>query len=430
MRYNLKSAGATSATALLALIGSATAQHELADNEVPFIGGGLYNSSDPSLTGYKVQYKPPFKASNYGGYYSWAVNNNTVGINNNTAQTDPLGIPNTPADNTVYPFFVINEGTPKKVSPAKANDDDAHRQHIHGDGDRKFKKILHVIFENEVYGWTMADKWWKLLAKRGRLLTNSYGITHPSLPNYLALLAGDFFGIAGEDLYNVNTTTVYDLLDAEKIDYATYIEGYTPLETKRGPNDCNNELFLGPLDSTNPDWSSPVYRRLDVPALLFSTYTENYDRCSKVYNATAKFDEDVFGHSMPAYSYYVPDMLHNGHDPESNSDYAHQPTTAGMWFNAFLDMYLEELTEQGTLIVATFDEATWQDDNDYIPNNNNQIATILFGHGIEPNTRDDSYITHYGLLRGAISNFGLGSLGRNDTNATNGNLAMVLGSKE
>lgn len=111
MRYNLKSAGATSATALVALIGSAAAQHELADSEAPFIGGGLYNSSYPSLAGFTLQYKPPFKASNYGGYYTWAVNNNTVGINNNTAQTDPLGIPNTLADNTVYPFFVVNEGT-------------------------------------------------------------------------------------------------------------------------------------------------------------------------------------------------------------------------------------------------------------------------------------------------------------------------------
>lgn len=413
MRYHHQSALAALAT----LIGCTSAQDELADSEVPFTGGGVYNSSDPAVAGYTVQYNVPFEASTYGGYYTWAVNNNTVGINNNTAQTAPLGIPNSPSENTVYPFFIVNEGNPKKISPCE--DDDRHQK-------RRFNKILHLIFENEVFSWTMGDSWWKLLAKRGRVLTNSHGITHPSLPNYATLLAGDFFGIADEDFYNINSTTIYDLLDAERLDYATYVEWYTPLATKRGPSDCNNELFIGPLDSTNPVWNSPVYRRLDVPPLLFSTYTDSYTRCSKIYNATGKFDDDVFSHNLPPYSIYVPDMLHNGHDPESDSDYAHQATTSGMWLNTFLDMYLDDLRDQGTLIVATFDEATWQNDDDYVPNNNDQIATLLFGSGIDPNTEDDSYITHYGLLRGTISNFGLGSLGRNDTNATNGNLALVL----
>lgn len=427
MRYNSQTVAA-SATVLAALIGSTSAQGELADHEVPFIGGGVYKTNDPALAGYTVQYKPPFKASNYGGYYTYLVNNNTVGINNATAQTEPMGITNSGQKSLMFPFFTVNEGTPKEINVTKSHSieprGDGDDERVKGEG--KFKKILHVIFENEVFGWTMNDSYWKLLAKRGKVLTNSHGVTHPSLPNYASLIAGDFFGIANEDFYNINTTTIYDLLDAAGLDYATYAEWYTPLATARGPNDCNNELFIGPLDNTNPDWNSPAYRRLDVPALLFQTYTTNYTRCSKIYNATAQFDADVFSHKLPAYSFYVPDMLHNGHDPESNSDYVHQPTTAGIWFNAFLDMYLEELTEQGTLVVATFDEATWQNDSDSTPNNNNAIATILFGHGITPNTKDDTYITHYAALRGAITNFGLGSLGRNDTNATNGDLTLLV----
>ena len=34
------------------------------------------------------------------------------------------------------------------------------------------------------------------LVERGAIATNFYGVTHPSLPNYLALFAGDTFGIA------------------------------------------------------------------------------------------------------------------------------------------------------------------------------------------------------------------------------------------
>ncbi|KAK9367582.1 hypothetical protein V1509DRAFT_144733 [Lipomyces kononenkoae] len=407
MRFNRGS----SVAAFAAVLGTASAQGVLPASMVPNVGGGVFQNNDPSLSNYTFEYTEPFDPSTYGGYYNWAVSNDTVVIYNVTASGDPGLNADLGNVNTKYPFFVINEATPKAITPS---------------GVGKFKKILHIMFENEVFSWTMNDTYWKLLATRGKLLTNSHGVTHPSLPNYAAIVAGDFFGAAAEDWYNYNTTTIWDLLDLAGIDYATYAEWYTPLATARGPNDCNNYPFPGPLDGTNLDWSGPVYRRLDVPPLLFSTYTSNYTRCSKIYNATAQFDTDVFSHNLPPYSFYAPDMLHNAHDPESDSDYAHQPTTGGIWFNAFLDLYLPALTAQGTLVVATFDEATWPNDSDSIPNNDNHIATLLFGAGITPNTTDDSYITHYGVLRGSITNFGLGSLGRNDTNATNGDLTKFV----
>ncbi|KAF7167907.1 hypothetical protein CNMCM6106_003277 [Aspergillus hiratsukae] len=417
----------TTSAALVALATLASSQQALPADDVPFIGGGVLQRNDPRLANYTFVYRPPFDPAVYGGYYQWAVNNETVAIANFTGYDAQDGYFIPDGSYTMYPFFSVGEKNAKGINPSPLFKEDEGKGKGKGKGARggetqKFKKILHIIFENEVFSWTMADPYWQLLARRGKLLTNSHGITHPSLPNYAALLAGEVFGMANEDFYNIDATTIYDLLDVRGIDYATYVEWYTPAVTKRGPLDCNNYIFNGPIDSTNPNWASQVYRRLDVPALLFSTYTSDYERCTKIYNATEKFADDVNSHKLPAYSYYVPDMLHNGHDPMSDSDYAHQTTTSGYWFNAFLDLYLPELEKQGTLVVATFDEATWQNDDDTTPNNNNQIVTLLFGAGVTPDTKDDAYITHYGLLRGAIQNFELGSLGRNDTNATNGNL--------
>jgi hypothetical protein len=415
----------TNAVSALALASLATAQYALPAKDVPFIGGNVFKSNDPAVAGYPFSYSSPFDPEQYGGYYYWSVNNDTVSGSNFTGYGTKEGYILPDGATGKYPFFQISEGHPKAINKTKlfgtctpAAGNSCAATQCEG----KFKKILHIIFENEVYKWTMGQAYWKLLATRGKLLTRSYAITHPSLPNYAAIVAGDFFGMADEDFYNVNATSIYDLLDAKNISYGTYAEWYNPIATHRGPNDCNNYITNGPIDNTNPDWSSQVYRRLDVPALLFSSYTSKYERCSKIYGANNTFADHVMSHTLPEYSFYVPDMLHNAHDPTSDSNYFNQPNTGGEWLNAFLDLYLPQLEAQGTLVVATFDEATWWNDADSDPNNDNHIATILFGAGITPNTTDDSYITLYGMLRGAIQNFGLGSLGRNDTNATNGNL--------
>ena len=427
----------TKAAAALAFGSLVSAQYTLPDDEVPFQGGNMFKANDPELKNFTFTYKAPFEPEQYGGYYSWAVNNNTVAGSNFSGPHMNPGYNYFPDDSlTTHPYFIVNEGTPMVINETKLfgdrDDSRFHARDFFDDGGKpkgsegKVKKIIHVVFENEVYSWTMASPYWQMLATKGKSLTNFHAITHPSLPNYAAIVAGDFFGLANEDFYNVNATTIYDLLDAKELSYGSYNEWYNPIETHRGPNDCNNYIFNGPYDNTNPDWSSPLYRRLDVPALLFSTYTTNYERCTKLYDANNTFAEHVKAHTLPEYSYYIPDMLHNSHDPESNSVYIDQPTTGAIWFNSWLDLFLPELEAQGTLVIATFDEATWQTDDDSSPNNDNHIVTMLFGSGVTPNTKDDTYITTYGLLRGAIQNFGLGSLGRNDTNTTNGNLYDLI----
>src|SRR5438105_1854449 len=43
------------------------------------------------------------------------------------------------------------------------------------------------------------------LAKQFGVATNYFGVTHPSEPNYVALLGGGFFGIADDNPYWLNT---------------------------------------------------------------------------------------------------------------------------------------------------------------------------------------------------------------------------------
>jgi hypothetical protein len=58
------------------------------------------------------------------------------------------------------------------------------------------------------------------------LLTNYYGLTHPSQPNYIASVGGDYFGLDHDDVVDIpsNVSTVVDLFDTKNIDWREYME--------------------------------------------------------------------------------------------------------------------------------------------------------------------------------------------------------------
>lgn len=65
------------------------------------------------------------------------------------------------------------------------------------------------------------------LAKEGILLTQYFGLTHPSQPNYLASVGGDYFGLNHDDFVRIpnNVSTLVDLFDSKDITWAGYFEG-------------------------------------------------------------------------------------------------------------------------------------------------------------------------------------------------------------
>lgn len=52
--------------------------------------------------------------------------------------------------------------------------------------------------QNTDFSAAQASQTFQQLAAQGILLTNYNGVTHPSEPNYVASIAGDFFGM-GDD---------------------------------------------------------------------------------------------------------------------------------------------------------------------------------------------------------------------------------------
>ena len=64
------------------------------------------------------------------------------------------------------------------------------------------------------------------MAKQGVLLTNYFGLTHPSQPNYVASVGGDYFGLDNDGMVTIpaNVSTLVDLLDSKAIEWREYLE--------------------------------------------------------------------------------------------------------------------------------------------------------------------------------------------------------------
>src|SRR5690349_5289538 len=81
-----------------------------------------------------------------------------------------------------------------------------------------FKHIFVIVLENKSYDQVIRSQqapYLNTLARQYGLADNYYGVRHPSLPNYLALLGGDTFGITSDctDCF-VDQTNLVDQLEA------------------------------------------------------------------------------------------------------------------------------------------------------------------------------------------------------------------------
>src|SRR5262249_31742560 len=90
------------------------------------------------------------------------------------------------------------------------------------------------------------------LANRFGVATNYFGVTHPSEPNYVALLGGNFFGIADDNPYFINSVDKPNLvtqLDHTGIAWKAYLQSvpYAGYEGICYPAKCNGSPDIDPL---------------------------------------------------------------------------------------------------------------------------------------------------------------------------------------
>src|SRR5215831_10404142 len=254
-----------------------------------------------------------------------------------------------------------------------------------------FDRIFIVMLENELVDAVLGNAFMKQLAGRGTFLSNSFGVTHPSQPNYIATIAGATLGVSSDDPVNLDATNLVDLLEAKGISWKAYMENL-------------------PQDKTKT--SKGLYFRKHNPFVSFNNIRNTPARLARIVAAEA-LATDVANGTLPQFAWYTPNIQNDGHTPPDDFEPGN-PARRVDFIASFLEGFLVPLLAKpafaiGTLVVVTFDES--------VPHSDNHIYTAILGDGVTAGAVVHERYDHYSLLRTVEENFQLGTLGRNDDSA-------------
>ncbi|KAL2821225.1 acid phosphatase [Aspergillus granulosus] len=291
-----------------------------------------------------------------------------------------------------YPEYTIPSGPSlSEIEAAAATTlPESPVSNVHG---LAFNRFYQLWMENTNYDDAAADENMRWLASQGILLTNYFGVTHPSMPNYCASVGGDTWGMDHDNFVQMpaNISTVADLLDTKGISWGEYQE-HLPYAGFQGFN-FSNQVTM-----------KDDYARRHNPLVLFDSITNNSTRVRQIKNFTS-FEDDLANRTLPQWAFVTPNVTNDAHDTNI--------TFGAKWERGWIaDLLNNEYFMNNTLVLLTFDEDGYA--------KNNKVFSVLLGGAVPDHlkgTQDDTFYTHYSSIATVSANWGLPSLGRWDCGA-------------
>jgi hypothetical protein len=244
-----------------------------------------------------------------------------------------------------------------------------------------FEHVVVVVFENKevssVLGSPSAPTF-NSYARAYATLTRYYGVTHPSLPNYLALVSGSTQGITSDCVScNVDARSLADTVEGSSRTWKAYLEGL-PARGFLGGFSGRYAKKHDPFAYFRPVANVPARRQRLVPL--------------------GELAADVKAATLPDFSLVVPDLCHSMHDCSVRVGDAWLRRTVGPL-----------LTLPNTVIFVVFDEGASN------ARGGGHVPALAVGTAIRRHSKFRGLTNHYGLLRTIEQAWGLPRLGRSAT---------------
>jgi len=214
------------------------------------------------------------------------------------------------------------------------------------------------------------------LAYGGAVFTNSFAITHPSQPNYLALFSGSTHGVTDDQCpISLTGDNLANQLQKNGLSFTIYSESMPSIAFDGCASvDYHYERKHNPT----VNWlNKSVSPEVNMP---FGSFPTNYAK-------------------LPTVSIVIPNEINNMHGIRPVLD---QISQGDDWLNRHLDDYLQWAKTNNSLLIVTWDEDDGTD--------NNHIPTIFIGPMVKPGHYANR-INHYNVLRTIINMYGLSPIG-------------------
>jgi hypothetical protein len=240
-----------------------------------------------------------------------------------------------------------------------------------------FQHVVVIVFENKESPSVLGNRaapTFNAYARRYAKLTRYYGITHPSLPNYLALVSGSTQGVTNDctDCV-VDATSLADTVEASGRTWKTYLEGLP------APG------FLGA--------ASGRYAKKHNPFAYFRDIASDAARRVRLV-PLSQLSADIRANALPNLSLVVPDLCHSMHDCSIS--------TGDAWLRSQVGRFLQL---PKTVVFVLFDEGKSN------IGGGGHTTALAVGKAVRPGSRFAGVTSHYGLLRTIEQAWGLPLLG-------------------
>ncbi len=345
------------------------------------------------------------------------------------------------------------------ATPARpASHSEDHRHHAALD------RIFVIMLENHSQSSVIDDPnapYLTSLAHTYAMADHYYGVTHPSMPNYIAAIAGDNFGIQDDNdqnVVNLNRTNLVDQLEAHHVGWDAYLD----------------TLPANKLDRFGPTVNGAtvsLYAKKHNPFVLFDDIKNSPARMSHVRDYT-QLGTDLNNPDAPKFVWISPNQCNDMHGgvytavpghPETSCPYGStkdDPNDAALKHKAdvFVQGAVQTITSskawtKHSAIVIVTDEndytgnsqtGGWETadgccDSPYVAAGDPRVSAGwpggTYGGGLIPaivvtpdaprHTVDHTPYNHYSLLTAIEDNWHLGHLGHAGDTA-NGVVALKI----
>ena len=250
-----------------------------------------------------------------------------------------------------------------------------------------FSHVFLIVMENEESTGIMGNNaaaYINALATGHGLATQYFAVSHPSLPNYLALTAGSTFGIASDctGCY-VNATNIADQVESSGRSWKGYLESM--------PSSC----YVG---------DAYPYMQKHNPFIYYNDVRTNPARCAEHVVPFTQLSTDLVNGTVPNLAWITPNMCNDMHDCSI--------ATGDAWLaNVVPGILASSAFQNGGVLFITWDEG--ESSAGCCGNAaGGQVATLVIAPNGVAGLRSTIAETHYSLLRTIEDAWGLSALGQ------------------